>query len=1132
MRTKPCGAGRSFSGGGLLALILMLTVLQLDAAAAEKRFALTIPSLPVASAIKSLSYQTGHSVLFLTDDVEAIHTNAIEGRYTLRDALDALLRGSSLTGGLTESGVITISLAKEQGQNRETAMVKGRVRKSFFGSLATILLGGTAGAQDAAQAGAGQPEAPAASVEEVVVVGTQIRGANIADSLPVTLLDRTDIDALAPASGEEIFRFLPSQGGMAFSGDKDAGGLNSARGDVGSINLRSLGTGNALVLLNGRRMVLHPGTQAEGGAPVVTPNLNSLPTGGISRIEVLRDGASAIYGADAVAGVINTVLRDEFEGFEFTTRYGDYAGVDAGSLSLNGYGGVKLNEGRTSLTVFGSFYDRDGITSRDRPYSANEDKRPLVVGTEFEGDSQLNNTSTSGPWGQFVAAQPVRQNGTLLTSSAGIFHVQPTTLAGCRASLGTDICMDDGSADAALRYNRANTTQPGADLERFNAFAFARHELGNGRELYGELSWYRADSTKPRDGSPLQAAVPITIAASAYYNPFGAVLLPDGSPNPNRLPNIDAPAEGLNLVVGGANGRYAIIDGGPRFANVRNTSYRGLAGIRGEAWGDWEFDSAILYSGAETNDVSPGSVSNTLFQQALNRTTPDAYNPFNGGNVNDLSGLDTTANPQSVLDTFLVTARRDSTTSLLLADFKLSHSSLFDLPAGNLSAAFGIEGRRETYEDDRDPRLDETLTFTDSITGEVFETDVLGQSGTLDTKGDRNTFSAFMEVYMPLLSREQGIPLAQSMDLQLAARYEHASDFGGVLVPKAALSWRPFDSLQIRTSYAEGFRAPNLEVVNAELLVRGNDSTDWYRCQAQLNLGTIPSLSACSQVQRVFSTRSGNRDLDPESSRTYSIGAVIQPTVIPSLTLTVDYYDIEQEDVVGIAGDDVQVALDFVRRLNGANNPAIIRADPTPDDVAFFAGSGLAPAGAIISLLDPYFNIESRASRGLEFGIHYELRDTPIGDLGFSADASHLLEFEQKATANAVEIRSEPLADSIVLPGSGSLVEREGYPEWRGLARATWNKGNLGLGVAVSYIGSFFDTSTTQDQTGALFPVDEWITTNVYLQYSLGDSIRIRLGANNVTDEDPPLADEEHGYYTDYHDNRGRLLYGELRVAF
>lgn len=1101
----------------------------------EREYVFDVREPTLGAALGAIARQTNLSVLYPYELADVRSVNPVHGQYTAREAIDVLFRDTGISGGLTEGGVIRVSLSgQEPPVGQESSVPIKRVRKkSFLAGVSSLILGIAASAQEAGPADAATGEGSDQVLEQVVIVGSQIKGAKVTDTLPVTLINSDDIEVLGAGAGEEIFRYLPSQGSMAFSGDKDSGGLNSARGDVGSINLRSLGSGNALVLLNGRRVVLHPGTQAEGGTPVVTPNLNALPTGGISRIELLRDGASAIYGADAVAGVVNTVLKEEFEGLELTARYGGYDGVDAGALTLSGYGGFKLNEGRTSVTLFGSYYDRDGITSLDRYYSANEDKRPLLEGTPFEGDSQFNNTSTSGPWGQFVASQPVSQNGTLVTSSAGVFHVQPTSLSGCRAGLGSNICIDDGSLDSALRYNRANTTQPAADLKRYNFFAFGRHALDGDKDLYGELSYYRADSTKPRDGSPLQSAVPITISRTSYYNPFGAVLLPDGTPNPNRLPGIDAPAEGLDVVVGGPSGRYAIIDGGPRFANVENTSWRGLIGIRGTVWSGWDFDSAILYSTAETHDVSPGSVSNTLFQQALNRSTPDAYNPFNGGDINNLSGLDTTMNPQSVLDTFLVTARRDSSTSLLLADFKLSKPSVFSLPAGDVGAALGVEVRRETYEDDRDDRLDGTQKFTDAITGEVFDTDVLGQSGTLDTKGDRDTVSAFAEIYAPLVSASQGIPLVRSLDLQLAARYERASDYGDVLVPKAALSWRVFDPLQIRASYSEGYRAPNLEVVNATALVRGSDSIDWYRCQAQVNLGQISSLSACSQIQRVYGTRSGNADLKPETSRNYSIGAVFQPAVFDrNLILTVDYYDISQEDIVGIAGDDIQVALDFVRRLNGSNNPAIVRAAPTADDVAFFAGSGLDPVGTIVAMSDPYYNIESRSSRGLEFGIYYDLPGTRLGDFDFKLDASHLLEVRQKPTRDALEIRAEGLADSIALSGAGSLLELDGYPAWRGLARMSWRHGKLGAGLAVNYIGKFYDPSATQDITGEPFRVDSWVTANLHLQLALSRGVRLRIGANNITNEAPPLADEEHGYYTDYHDNRGRFLYGEIQVSF
>ncbi len=151
------------------------------------------------------------------------------------------------------------------------------------------------------------------TLDEIIVVGSQIKGARITGLLPVSLINESDMDAIAALSGAELYGSLPSNGVMNYNGtDTVGGGVNSARGDVASINLRGIGSSNTLILLNGRRVVQHPGTQSEGLVPVITANLNALPISGIERIEVLHDGASAIYGTDAVAGVINTVLRNNY----------------------------------------------------------------------------------------------------------------------------------------------------------------------------------------------------------------------------------------------------------------------------------------------------------------------------------------------------------------------------------------------------------------------------------------------------------------------------------------------------------------------------------------------------------------------------------------------------------------------------------------------------------------------------------------------------------------------------------------------------------------------------------------------------------------------------------------------------
>src|SRR5689334_25002054 len=228
-------------------------------------------------------------------------------------------------------------------------------------AIRTLLLASTAlafgtGAAFAQQAPA--DTAPPATDESdvVVIVGSQIVGARPTEALPVTVVNIEDIEAIGAPSGDDLFRSIPQLGDVAFNTSRTIGSVNDARGDTASINLRALGTGNTLVLLNGRRMVNHPGTQAENSVPVVTANTNSIPVLGVERVEVLLDGASAIYGADAVAGVVNTVLKSDFEGFTADLNIGQEEGISGLEISAAMEGGWNFNDDRTNISLFASYF--------------------------------------------------------------------------------------------------------------------------------------------------------------------------------------------------------------------------------------------------------------------------------------------------------------------------------------------------------------------------------------------------------------------------------------------------------------------------------------------------------------------------------------------------------------------------------------------------------------------------------------------------------------------------------------------------------------------------------------------------------------------------------------------------------
>jgi len=992
--------------------------------------------------------------------------------------------------------------------------------------------------------------------DEIVVTGTRIQGARVNETLPVTRLDEADIAAIGSVDGEDLIRALPSQGAVDFRNDL-IGTVNNARGDVASINLRSIGPGNTLVLLNGRRLVLHPGTQTDNLVPAVTVNANAMPVGGVRRVEVLNDGASAIYGSDAVAGVINTILRDDYEGLNVALRHGwaENSGLSEPQITVDG--GVNLNGGRTNLSFSALYSVREGVLASELPFSANDDLRPFVAGTTFDGDTSFDNTSTRTPWGQFTlnttTATRVRQNGIAITTASGVFHIQPSTLPGCLAATATTlstpgICIDDGTLDRELRYNSGTVNSLISDRDRFNFFGFLNHDLGNGVELYGEAGFYFAETDSQLEQSTPIPSGDITVPANNYWNPFGPITFSSGAANPNRLPGLtNVPAGGLPVSVDGA--RFRLVDIGPRFVNVTNTSWRVLGGARGSFGENWDWDSALLYSRARTEDVTNNRVSSTLFQQSLFNETPDTYNLFNGADPNAPS-FDSTPNPQSVIDPFLITVRRESGTELGLADFTLTNGNLFRLPGGPLGLAVGVEARFESYYEDRDPRLDGTITFTDAVTGVTELSDVMGTSPTLDSDGSRWVYSIFGELSVPIVGPEQGIPLIHTLDLQLAARYEDYSDVGGSDIrPRVAASWRPTEFLMFRGSWSEGFRAPNLLTLNEVSVARTNTRTDSIQCEAGVRNGTFANFAACTGfTEAIEEQRSGNPNLVPEDDINVTYGVVLEPSFssgpfrfLNGLTITVDRWEIEQENVVGIFGGGNHLDLDYALRVQGSSNPAVVRAAPTVDQIAFYAGTGLDPAGDVLFIQDTYLNLLPRTISGTDFAIYYTLDNTPIGDFDFKINAVEMREFFIESSANDLTILNA-LADGLIDPSitvanTGSILEQNGQPLWQGSASVTWrHNSGFGAGLFADYVGEFIDTSPGLDINGDPFIVEDWLTYNLYLQYEgeqgpLADT-RIRFGINNVTDEDPPLSDSGFGFEGTYHSPRGRFFYVDLRRHF
>jgi len=991
--------------------------------------------------------------------------------------------------------------------------------------------------------------------EVIIVTGSQIRGAQIDDVLPVTVVDERQIEAINASSGDELFRAIPQAGAVAFNEQNTTGGVNSARGDIASINLRELGTGNTLLLVNGRRMVLDPGFQTELLVPVVSPDTNSIVPGSVRRLEVLRDGASAIYGADAVAGVVNTVLRSNRKGgfVNGSFRTSDSTGLWNGSIR-GGYG-FDFNGGRSNITVYGSYFRENGIPATAHRFSRSSDRsnNPRLAGTPFEGDSNFNNVSALTPWGQFDI------QGSRASSATDIgdddFQIQPSTFAGCRLDLGNGLCADNGtSVDQELRFDLDADRTLFSDKNRFNGSLLFNHEFSDALELYFEGTFYRTKSSRLRESSANLTAVPIGISRNAFWNPFGAALLLDGSPNPNRLTSgIDGVnADGRDLIME----RIRILDAGPRRGTVTKDDYRLVLGLQGEL-GGWDFDTGLVYHQANKNDLTEGRISTTALQNQINLNDPSAYNPFNGGCFfPDLefarANGDCTPSSEAALDAIRIDVFRKGQTTLALADFKVSRDDLFTLPGGNLGIAAGVEARRESFSDNRDPRLDGTFTFTDSVTGDFFGSDVLGSSPTPDTNGSREVLSGFAEVFVPLISEDMNIPLVQGFDVQLAGRFEHFTDIDATaLVPRVAASWTVFDMLMLRGAWSEGFRAPNLVQVNDAGTTRVNTRDDFVQCFAQILKGEITSFDTCSG-EGTISLRTGTNELRPENTESINLGAVVTPTFLPGLTVTVDYWRIKQDGIVGVFGDDNAIALDLLLRLAGSSNPNVIREAPDADQIALFAGTGLEAVGDVTLVRDPFLNLDNRTVKGWDFGVIWDFGDIGgLGEFDIGFNAALLDSFFQspgeEGQALLDAVADGTLPDSLVISDLGQLRRLNGRPKWRWSSTVNFESGPFDARLFGQYVGRVFNDSATQDATdingdpnpdpGSFFPVDNWFTLNLTVGYRFEDmgvlsGTRVRLGVNNLFDQKPPLADESFGFLSSLHSARGRQFTFEIRKNF
>jgi iron complex outermembrane recepter protein len=668
------------------------------------------------------------------------------------------------------------------------------------------------------------------TIEEVIVTGSNIPTSEEVGPNPVDTYRTEDIRRLGARTMTDFIQKLPAVTGGAINEN------NSNRDGRAEINLRGLFSKETLVLVDGKRVV------PVGFAQEASIDLNLIPFALVDHIDILKDGASAIYGSDAVAGVYNVFLKHKFRGLEIEASFGDTnlgSSNDAAERESHLLAGI--GDDKTDIVVFAEYYDRAAIFSRDRDLSSTANH------IRFGGGD-----GRSGNFAGRVGNRVLRPD--LITPTP---NSAPNAATSPEYILRTDL----PKADQLFDFAPLTSAIPAADREYFYG-SFLHQVCDKYLIFFADFKIVRAffepvlapapftpDPFKEADGfTPVSGAAGISVPLTNPFNPFteADASLPDGTPVTTGV-------------------RYRALEAGPRTFKYTTYDYLFDAGVRGTLgeFGDyfktWNYEIGFRYNSNEHSQVTSGIVTQPGLREALLDTDPlTAFNPF-GRNVNTAAAL----------NRVLVSTHRFGVATLT-DEFLSLNGAFINLPAGPLSFAVGTEHRKETVND----RPDSLNTSFSSIGATNFQA----------TRASRDVWSYYGELRIPITSPSWKFPGAYSLEFQVAERVEFYSDTNLSERPKFSVRYQPFDSsLTLRAGYSEAFHAPNL--------------SDFSRSAADgtpLGEGFFDPVRMEFVLPQVL--EGGQPNLRPEVAYGFNYGAVWTPKFIRGLTLSVDFYHIDLRD--------------------------------------------------------------------------------------------------------------------------------------------------------------------------------------------------------------------------------------------
>jgi iron complex outermembrane receptor protein len=957
-------------------------------------------------------------------------------------------------------------------------------------------------------------------VGEIVVTGSRIARQDYQSASPIVTVDTQDFQATGSVTIDSLLNDMPQ-----FVPSVSSTSNNPSNGGQANLNLRGLGTSRTLVLMNGRRVV------PSNASGVV--DINILPTALIKNIEVISGGASAAYGSDALAGVANFILNDSFEGVQIDAQYGE---TDRSDGTTESY----------SLTVGGNFADDRGnmVLSIGRSTRAQiyNGARDWAAVSGASGTTPLGSTtfdSNNLPTQAFInnyfgtptvcatSANPsapcVGNSGQFgFNNDGSLFSYVLTRNFKSPGGITYDGFAQPGVGTYAFNTGALNSLQ--LPLDRWSAYAGGRYKLNDNAEVYSSLLFTQYTAQQELAATPAAGNVPSTGFRVPTTNPFIGTTL-------RSFLNSRANPNGSFLL----NKRFTEVGG--RIGNDRYNVYQLTAGVRGDiADSEWTYDVYAQYGRVDNTTTQSGNVSRSAVQRLLD--APDGgrslceggFNPFGESNlsaacINYISrtGQNTTISEQTVVEASL-------------------QGPLFALPAGEARGAFGVQYRQDNYAFRPDASLAQTNTVVARPDGgSNGGSEIAGFNASQALNGDTNSKELFAEVLLPLLS---DLPFVQQFDLTLGARYSDYNTIGGVSAYKADFEWQVVDGLRFRGGANRAVRAPSI----GELYAPTNTSFPAIGTPSATGLSGDPcdirssyrngpdaakvralciaqgiSANAIDSYQfgnnQATGITGGNATLEEETADTWSVGAIYQSRfqhpLLSGFSASVDYYNIEITNVIGTVTASAQLQGCYNAQGQNPNY------DASNTYCQLFIRDSLT--GNVTQARELNQNLATLKTSGIDaqFDWRVQLADAGLpdwGSLNANVVVGWLDTWERQDAAGGPFINRTGTIDSVF----GNT-----FPEWKMLSSLNWSMGSFGAGVRWRRVGEMTQFGTTN----VLEPLHYFDLNGTW---TINDTVVLRAGVNNLTDEDPRVYSPGVQANTDpsTYDVLGRRYYVGMTARF